>query len=97
VFTEPLFRNGLHNPVVLYLRALPGNGRCLQSHLLATGPHTTVLLSIRNEHNGLTLAYQLPQNISLRESMYILPVSLVVGEQANFYLMNFQETKNSYF
>jgi hypothetical protein len=42
VFTESLLRNGLHNPVVLLLHAcmlpvLPSNGRCLQSHRLATG------------------------------------------------------------
>jgi hypothetical protein len=30
------------NTVVL-LRALPGNGRCLQSHCLAVGPYTTML------------------------------------------------------
>jgi hypothetical protein len=42
VFTEPLHRNGLYNPVVLLLpkcmlRALSSNGRYLQSHCLATG------------------------------------------------------------
>jgi hypothetical protein len=47
VFTEPLFRNGLHNPVVLLLcacmlRALPSNGRCLQSHRLATCLYATI-------------------------------------------------------
>jgi hypothetical protein len=31
VLTEPLFKNGLHNPIVLLLRALPRNGRCLES------------------------------------------------------------------
>jgi hypothetical protein len=48
VFTEPLLRNGLHDPVVLLLRAdmllaLPSNGRCLQSHCLATGLYTMLL------------------------------------------------------
>jgi hypothetical protein len=47
VFTEPLLRNGLHNPVVIFLRtcmsrASPSNGRCLQSHRLATGLYSTV-------------------------------------------------------
>jgi hypothetical protein len=47
VFTEPLLRNGLHNPVVLLLRAcmlraLPNNGRCLQTHRLATGLYVTL-------------------------------------------------------
>jgi hypothetical protein len=37
MLTEPLFRNGLHNPFVLLsraymMRALPSNGRCLQSN-----------------------------------------------------------------
>jgi hypothetical protein len=46
VFTEPLLRDGLHNSVVLLLRAsmlraLPNNGRCLQSHRLATGLYAT--------------------------------------------------------
>jgi hypothetical protein len=49
VFTEPLLRNGLHNPVVLLLsacmlRALHSNGRCLQSYLSATGPYTTLFI-----------------------------------------------------
>jgi hypothetical protein len=48
MFTEPLLRNGLHNLVVLLLRAcmlraLPSNGRCLQSHCLATDLYATVL------------------------------------------------------
>jgi hypothetical protein len=47
VFTEPLLRNGLHNPVVLLLRAsvlqaLPSNDRCLQSHRLTTGLYEIV-------------------------------------------------------
>jgi hypothetical protein len=47
VLTDPLLRNGLHNTVVLLLRAcmlraLPTNGRCLQSHLLATGVFVTI-------------------------------------------------------
>jgi hypothetical protein len=29
VFTDQLLRNGLHNPLVLLLRALPRNGRCV--------------------------------------------------------------------
>jgi hypothetical protein len=42
VFTGPLFRNRLHIPVLLLLRAcmlrgLHSNGRCLQSHLLEVG------------------------------------------------------------
>jgi hypothetical protein len=36
VFTDPLSRHWLHNTVVLLLRALPSNGRWLQSHRLAT-------------------------------------------------------------
>jgi hypothetical protein len=49
VFTEPLLRNRLHNHVVLLLRAcmlqvLPSNGRCLQSHRLATGLYATIYL-----------------------------------------------------
>jgi hypothetical protein len=48
VFTEPLHINGLHNPVVLLLRAymlraLPGNGHCSQSHCLVTGLCATIL------------------------------------------------------
>jgi hypothetical protein len=35
--TISLLRNGMHNPVVLLLRALHSNGRCFQSHCLATG------------------------------------------------------------
>jgi hypothetical protein len=47
VFTDPLLRNGLHNPVVLVLRvcmllALPSKARCLQSHSLATGLYVTI-------------------------------------------------------
>jgi hypothetical protein len=42
VFTEPLIGNGLYNPVVILLRALPSNGRCLHSHRLAMGLYVTV-------------------------------------------------------
>jgi hypothetical protein len=47
VFTDPLHRNGLHNFVLLLLRAsmlraFPSNGRCLQSHCLATGLYATL-------------------------------------------------------
>jgi hypothetical protein len=44
VFTEPLLRNGLHNPIVLLLRALSGNGRYLQSHRLAMGLYVTTFM-----------------------------------------------------
>jgi hypothetical protein len=52
VFTEQLLRNGFLNPVVLLLRvcmlrALHSNGRCLQSHGLATGMYTTILITLR--------------------------------------------------
>jgi hypothetical protein len=51
VFTDPLLRNGLHNPVLLLcarmLRALPSNGRCLQSQLLATGLYATQYIRIQ--------------------------------------------------
>jgi hypothetical protein len=48
MFTEPLLRNGLNNPVIILLRAcmfwaLPSNCRCLQSHRLATGLYATIL------------------------------------------------------
>jgi hypothetical protein len=48
VFTDQWLRNGLHNPVVLLLRActlrtLPNNGQCLQSHCLPTNLYVTVL------------------------------------------------------
>jgi hypothetical protein len=43
VFTDPLLRNGLQNPVILLLRELPSNGRYLQSPRLATGLFATVL------------------------------------------------------
>jgi hypothetical protein len=48
VFTGPLLRNGLYNPVVLLLPAcmlwaLPSNGSCLQSYRLATGLYATIL------------------------------------------------------
>jgi hypothetical protein len=47
VFTDPLPRNGLHNPVVLLLRAciartLPSNSSCLSNHRLATYLYATV-------------------------------------------------------
>jgi hypothetical protein len=47
VFTEPLFRNGLHYPVVLLLqacmlRALLNNGRCIQNHRLETVLYATL-------------------------------------------------------
>jgi hypothetical protein len=45
MFTGPLLRNELHNPVLLltcFLWALPSNGRCFQSHCLATGLYATV-------------------------------------------------------
>jgi hypothetical protein len=50
VFTEPLLRNGLHNTIVLLLRAcmlraLHSNGRCLQSHRLIRGLYATILSS----------------------------------------------------
>jgi hypothetical protein len=46
--TEPLPRNGLHNPVFLLLHAfmlwaLPNNGHCLQDHCLAMGLYATIL------------------------------------------------------
>jgi hypothetical protein len=49
VFTEPLLRNELHNPVVLLLRAimlraLHRNGSHSQSHLSATGPDAAILI-----------------------------------------------------
>jgi hypothetical protein len=51
VFTDPLLRNRLHNSVVLLLRActlraLPSNGRCLQSHRLATGLFSTIYFAL---------------------------------------------------
>jgi hypothetical protein len=47
-----MLRNGLHNPFVILLRAcmlraLPNNGRCLQSHRLATGLYSTILLYLK--------------------------------------------------
>jgi hypothetical protein len=47
VFTNPLLKNGLHNIVVLSLRAcilqaLPSNGRYLQSRRLSTGLYATL-------------------------------------------------------
>jgi hypothetical protein len=50
VFANPLLRNGLHNPVLLLLRAcmlrvFPSNGRYLQSHRLATGLHAKISLN----------------------------------------------------
>jgi hypothetical protein len=49
VFTDQWLKNGLHNPVVLLLRAcmlraLPNNGRCLQSYWLVTDLYITVLI-----------------------------------------------------
>jgi hypothetical protein len=54
VFTDPLLINGLHDIVVLLLRAcmlqaLLSNGRCLQSHRLTTGLYAT-------EFNGVYLS-----------------------------------------
>jgi hypothetical protein len=51
VFTEPLLRNGLQNPVVLLLRAcalwdLPSNDRSLQSQSLTTGLYATITIII---------------------------------------------------
>jgi hypothetical protein len=51
--TEPLLINGLHNPVILMLRALPSNGRCLQNHCLAKGLYATILLG--GSHVNMTL------------------------------------------
>jgi hypothetical protein len=46
VSTDPLLKNGLHNPVAsCMLRALPSNGRFLQNHCLVTGLYATLLLS----------------------------------------------------
>jgi hypothetical protein len=47
VFTDPLLRNVLNNPVVLLLlacilRALHSNSRCLEKHCLATGLYATI-------------------------------------------------------
>jgi hypothetical protein len=55
MFTKPFLRNGLHNPVVLLLRAcmlqtLQGNGRCLQSHRLATGLYATIIFIYSFKH-----------------------------------------------
>jgi hypothetical protein len=55
VFTDPLVRNGWHNPIVLLSRAcmlwaLSNNGCCLQSHHLARGLYVTIsvcLYSVR--------------------------------------------------
>jgi hypothetical protein len=47
VFTDLLFRNVLHNPVVLLLRALPSNGLCLQSDCLTTGLYATIFIRHR--------------------------------------------------
>jgi hypothetical protein len=49
VFTDPLIRNGLHNPFFLLLRvcmlrALPGNGRRPQSHRSETCLYASVLI-----------------------------------------------------
>jgi hypothetical protein len=46
VFTDPSLRNEFHNTVLLLrawtFRALHSNGRCLQSHCLATGLYATL-------------------------------------------------------
>jgi hypothetical protein len=47
MFTDPLLRNGFHNPVFLLLRlcifrALPSNGRCLHIYDLATRLFSTI-------------------------------------------------------
>jgi hypothetical protein len=47
-YSELLLRNGLHNPVVLWLhacmlRALHSNGRCLQRHCLVSCLYATIL------------------------------------------------------
>jgi hypothetical protein len=56
VFTEPMLRKGLHNPVVLLLRALPSNGGCSQSHRLSTVLHVTIhSLSEDIEHETVTV------------------------------------------
>jgi hypothetical protein len=53
VFSDPLLRNGLHNPVVQLLLAcmlwaLPSNACCLQSHCLATGVDATVCVDLQH-------------------------------------------------
>jgi hypothetical protein len=41
-FTDLLLRKGLRDPVDLLLWTLSSNGRCLQSHCLATGLYATI-------------------------------------------------------
>jgi hypothetical protein len=45
VFTETLLRNGLHNPMVLLLQALPSNCFYTHRHCLAMGLYATLLPS----------------------------------------------------
>jgi hypothetical protein len=63
VFSHPLLRNRLHNPVVLLLRAymlraLPSNGRCLQSHRLAAGLYATIYFSISQYYSHTIYEYE---------------------------------------
>jgi hypothetical protein len=51
MFTDLFLRNGLHNTIVLLLRAcmlraLPSNGRFLQSHRLPTGLYAVILMEL---------------------------------------------------
>jgi hypothetical protein len=55
VFSDPVLRNALHNPIVLLLlacmlRALPSNGCCLQKHRLTTGLFANIEVTIGIGH-----------------------------------------------
>jgi hypothetical protein len=51
VFTDTLPRNGLQNTVVLLLRTLPINSRCLQRRCLAMGAYAILLLLLLHSRN----------------------------------------------
>jgi hypothetical protein len=78
VFIEPLLINGLHNPVVLLLRAhmlraLSSNGRCLQTHRLTTGLYATILSppKLRNQVSH-------PHKILVLSKVIILYISFLL-------------------
>jgi hypothetical protein len=58
MFTELLLRKGFYNTAVQFLRActlraLPNNGRCLESHCLAAGLYAIVLTIGRSSQKNL--------------------------------------------
>jgi hypothetical protein len=69
-----IVRNGLHNPVVVLLRAyilrmLHNNSCCLQSHLLATGPYATIWLV----NTGLERMWKMLIMVQFEELFWNMP------------------------